>query len=392
MTKPTQLRGITWNHTRGYAPMAVTAQVFADRNPGVEIAWDRRSLWAFGEQSLDDLVRTYDLLVLDHPMIGRAAQSALLLPLDGYVPADLLDRLRHGTVGSSQDTYHDDGHDYALATDAACQVAVARTDLLAELGADVPTRWDEVLDLARSTGRVALPLNAIDVLSAFLTLCAHLGAPMGQDGDQCVQRDTGLEALALLRELRALVDDRCHEANPIAVLNRMSTTDEIVYCPLAFGYTNYSRAGYAPRPLRFFDIPRVRGDRPAGSCLGGAGLAVSAASAHCELAVEYAAWVADPETQRTEYVRAGGQPAATLAWDDPVANQLTGDFFSSTRATIDAAYVRPRNPGVPDFQTDAADLLRRAVLSDQSPGGVLDALDELYRDRIAHHATGTQPR
>ena len=374
----TQLRGITWNHTRGYAPMAVTAQVFADRHPGVEITWDRRSLWAFGEQSLADLVAAYDLLVIDHPMIGWAAQTGALLPLDTHLPADVMTRQRRAAVGSSQESYHHDGHDYALATDAACQVAVARPDLLADLGHALPTTWDAVLDLARTTGRVALPLNAIDVLSAFLTLSAHLGAPMGRDDDTFVRRDVAFEVLAMLRELAGLVDARCREANPIATLNRMATTDEVVYCPFVFGYTNYSRVGYAPRLLSFADIPRVRGDVPAGSCLGGAGVAVSASTAHVEVATEYARWVADPETQRTEYVRAGGQPAARSAWDDPVANLLTNDYFTSTRATIDAAYLRPRHPGFPDFQTGAANLLREAVLGAVAPEDAMDALEAGY--------------
>ena len=387
-----ELRGITWNHTRGYAPMAVTAQVFTDRRPEVDISWDRRSLWAFGEQSLDDLLAAYDLLVIDHPMIGWAARSGALVPLDQHLPATLLAELRTGTVGSSQDSYHYEGHDYALAIDAACQVSVARPDLLQACGRDVPKRWDDVLALARDTGRVALPLNPIDVFSAFVTLSAHLGARPGHvtgeavDGSSFVPHEIGVRALTMVRELADLVDKQCLTANPIAVLNRMVTTDEIAYCPLLFGYSNYSRAGYAARLLRFGDIPTADGGQPAGSCLGGAGIAVSARSSHLQAAVDYAAWVADPRTQSGEYVRAGGQPAASAAWDDPVANLLTDDFFASTRATIDASYLRPRHAGYPEFQTDAAALLRDAVTGAAEPMAVLEAVDALYVRSLAASA------
>jgi multiple sugar transport system substrate-binding protein len=373
-----QLRGITWNHTRGYAPVAVTAQVFADRRPDVRIEWDRRSLWAFGEQTLEDLVAAYDLLVIDHPMIGKGARAGALLPLDEHVPDAMMARLRDGSVGPSQESYTYAGHDYALAIDAACQVAAARPDLLEAIGEQVPTSWPAVLDLARRTRRVALPLNPIDVLSAFLTLCAHLGGPLGH-GPDGVRRDTAQEALSMLRELATLVDEPCHSANPIATLNRMGTTDEILYCPLVFGYTNYSRDGYVSSRLSFHDIPVLEGGPPRGSCLGGAGIAVSAASGQRELALEYACWVADATTQRTEYVRAGGQPAAVAAWEDPAADALTGGFFRSTRATIEAAYLRPRHPEFPEFQTDAAAVLRETVLGNLAPDAAVDEIARRYR-------------
>ena len=64
------LKGITWNHTRGYAPLAVTAKVYNDFHPDVEIEWAIRSLWSFGEEGLDELARRYDLLLVDHPFMG----------------------------------------------------------------------------------------------------------------------------------------------------------------------------------------------------------------------------------------------------------------------------------------------------------------------------------
>jgi multiple sugar transport system substrate-binding protein len=389
-----RLRGITWNHTRGYAPMAVTSQVFADQHPEVEIQWDRRSLWAFGEQSLDSLVQDYDLLVIDHPMIGWAAREGAFVPLD-----DHLDRHTGGAcdgatyVGASQESYRWNGRLYAAPVDAACQVAVARPDLLRELGRDIPVTWDAVVALAHDTGRVALPLNPIDALSAFVTLSAHLGAPPAESGgDGFVRRDIGLRVIAMLRELAGLVDEDSHAANPIATLNRMATTDQVAYCPLLFGYSNYARTGYAPRLLRFADIPCVDGRPPAGSCLGGAGLAVSTSSSHVDTATEYACWVADPRTQRGEYVRAGGQPAARAAWDDPVANQLTADFFSSTRATIEASYLRPRHRGYAEFQTEVASLVRDAVLGVTPAEKVLDALDERYQRSFTEAEDRTAPR
>lgn len=367
----TLLRGITWNHTRGYAPMAVTAQVYADRFGDVEVEWERRSLWAFGEQPLDELIATYDLLVIDHPLIGWAAENKAFLPFD---------EVAGQAVGRSQESYFYQGRHYALAIDAACQVAAARPDLLEAAGVAVPKTWPEVFELARRTGQVAVPLNAIDVWSCFLTLCAHYDAPAC--GQELADRDTALRALELLTELADAVPDWCRTANPIATLTRMSTTDEVLYCPLAYGYTNYSRDGYADRTLTFHDIPCVPGHSPSGSCLGGAGLAVSAGSSNAEAAIAYARWVASPPIQRTEYLRAGGQPAARAAWYDAEADRLAGGFFSGTRTTIESAYLRPRHPAFPEFQTRAAVQLREVVLGRQPAGPVLDRLDKEYREGL----------
>lgn len=78
-------------------------------------------------------------------------------------------------VGASHSSYTYAGHQWGLATDAACQVAAVRVDLLE---AGPPATWDEVLELARAQpGRVALPLAPGHAISSFLTLCANAGEP-----------------------------------------------------------------------------------------------------------------------------------------------------------------------------------------------------------------------
>jgi len=367
-----ELRGIAWDHTRAIAPLLVTAQVFADFDRTVQIAWDRRSLWAFGEARVDELVDTYDLLVIDHPMIGFAAAHELFVPLDEHLPAEWLAEQARGSVGGSHRSYAFDGHQWAAAIDAACQVAVSRPDLLRE----PPSTFAEVLALARS-GRVAVPLKPIDALSCFLTLCANQGEEPLRDGRVAVER-IGVHVLEQLRELASVVSPDCLEQNPIDVLNAMSTGDEIAYCPYAFGYTNYAREGYAPRRLAFHNIPVAGEHGCTGATLGGAGIAVSSRSAHVQEAVEYVRRVADPECQRTIYVHAGGQPGHAAAWEDELANRATGDFFRSTRRTIDAAYVRPTHEGVAKFQTSAAEVVHGFLTGSGRPGEVLAELNALF--------------
>jgi len=167
--------------------------------------------------------------------------------------------------------------------------------------------------------------------------------------------------------------------NPPRALDRMRDSDEIVYMPLVFGYTNYSRPGEgAGARLRFADIPSA-GRGPAGSLLGGAGLAVSSSSRHPDEAAAFAAWATGRDAQARVIFPAGGQPASRSAWLDPALDAASGRFFSGTRATIEAAHVRPREPWWPPFQEEAGHVLVRALRQQQPAADALDELERLYR-------------
>ncbi len=368
-----ELRGIAWSHTRGVGPLLVTAQAAADLDPKLRITWELRSLWAFGEAHVGELVDAFDLLVIDHPMIGYAAGNGIFEPLDLHLPAEWLAEQARGSVGGSHESYQYDGHQWGAAIDAACQVAASRPDLLSE----PPTTLAEVLTLARETGRVAVPLKPIDALSCFLTLCANQGEEPLR-GERVVSDELGLHVLEQLRQLAAVVAPGCLSQNPIDILTAMSTGDDIAYCPYAFGYTNYSREGYAPKRVAFHDIPSASNSGCAGATLGGAGIAVSSRSSNVEEAVAYVRRVADPEVQRTTYVHAGGQPGHAVAWDDDVANRITGDFFRNTRRTIDSAYVRPTHDGVAEFQSAASAAVHRFLSEGGPPESALAQLNLAY--------------
>jgi multiple sugar transport system substrate-binding protein len=113
--------------------------------------------------------------------------------------------------------------------------------------------------------------------------------------------------------------------------------------------------------------------------LGGAGLAVSAASRHPAAAAAFAAWASGAEAQRDVVARSGGQPAHRAAWDDPALDALSGAFYSGTRATIDAAWVRPREAWWPGLQLEAGELLTAGLRRRTPPAEISDGLHELFR-------------
>jgi multiple sugar transport system substrate-binding protein len=254
---------------------------------------------------------------------------------------------------------------------------------MAAAGWRVPLNWAEVIDLARTSGRVAVPLKPIDALSLFLTLCANQGGPpLDASTGTVVEPDLGAHVLNQMSELVGVVGRGCLSLNPIDLLTTMSATDEILYCPHAYGYSNYSRHGYAPRRVTFGAFPGPSEPWSVGTTLGGAGLAVSSRCRALSAAVDYLTWVAGEECQRSTYVFAGGQPGHAAAWDDDLANEITGEFFRRTRSTIDRTFVRPRHLGMHAFQAAAGATLRSFLDGERDAVRTLELLEESFLDSL----------
>jgi len=374
-----ELRGITWDHPRGLSPMRATAEQFEAAHPDVHIVWDARSLAAFGEQPLEQLVKTYDLLVIDHPFVGKAAESkSLLLPLDTCLAPDLLAEQAAQSVGPSFRSYTYAGHQWALAIDAAAHVSAYRRDLLAEIGQPLPETWEQVFDLAMKAP-IALPLNAAGTIDSFLSLCANCGEPPGQSQQYLVGRETARHALAMLRRLASESHAKSLMWSPPQVLDCLATTNEVVYCPLLFGYATYARPGFAPHLVHFTNIPASGvGQGPQGALLGGTGLAISAYCRAVPEAAAYAAWVASAECQRTLYAASGGQPANRVAWTNLVVNNAASNFYLDTLQTLEGAYVRPRYSGFVELHDRLGVLLHDYLRAGGDIAQVLDEMERLY--------------
>jgi multiple sugar transport system substrate-binding protein len=382
MAERRAMSGITWNHTRGHLPLVATAQRFADANPDVAITWQVRSLQEFADFPIERLAERFDLIVIDHPFAGYAARHLTLLPLDECLPEVFLANQRANSVGASYRSYEYGGHLWALPIDAATPVASWRPDVLARADAEPPKTWDDLLAMARR-GLVALPAIPVDALMAIFMLCNALGEEPCATPERMVGDRTGAAALELLRELLSHCDPACLQRNPIRTYEAMTAGDAIGYCPFAFGYSNYARADYTERPLRFGRLVKFQGVRLR-STLGGTGLAISPRCRERELAVAYAQFVASPEVQRGMYVVAGGQPGHRGAWDDQKVNRLTADFFADTLRTLDEAWLRPRYSGYIPFQDRAGALIHRYLIDGGDPRATLAVIDRAYRESLQH--------
>jgi multiple sugar transport system substrate-binding protein len=220
-------------------------------------------------------------------------------------------------------------------------------------------------------------------MCAFLTLCANAGSPAAEDPALLVDPGVGLDAVELLAELYGLGPKAAVEWEQPDVLGRLTSTDDLVYVPLVFGFVTYSRPDRATRPCRFLDLPSA-GNGPVGGILGGAGLAVSATSAHADEAAAFAAFASGADAQRRLVGPAGGQPGSRTAWDDPALDRAAGGFFSGTVETIERAWVRPRERWWPLFQLEGGRLLSGGFASGRRPRALLEDLGSLHRDIRRH--------
>lgn len=378
-----RLRGITWDHSRGYDPLAENTARFTAAHPGIEVEWSRRSLRDFGVQPIEDLARQFDLLVIDHPFSGRARALGCLLDLRPLFPSEFHAMLARESVGPSTRSYDYDGL-WALPTDAACQVASYREDLLAELGFDAPPQtFDAVLDIGRRARRagkyITLPTCQTDSSCLVATISANLGHPMLARDDKMLEPAVFEATLGYLRELVELTNPESRDWNPIQTYDAMVRRDDLVYLPFAFGYTNYARAGVA-RPLAFADIAGPGQDPRAGAILGGAGCAISAHCRNVDAAVTYLTWVHQPAHQAGDYFIHGGQPGLRAAWTAPAVNAACGNFFSRTLETIDKAFLRPRFDGfIPAYEHMALAVHRWLKHGGDTAALIADANDTYAR-------------
>lgn len=363
-------RGLTWDHPRGREALRAAAEEVA---PRLSIEWDVHSLEGFESAPIAELAERYDLIVLDHPHLGEALETGALQPVDALLDETDLERLAADSVGPSLDSYRMQDRLWALPLDAATQVAVRRADAVPE----APDTWDDVLRLSRDR-RVALSAAGPHAILTFCSVAVAFGEQPNDGGPgDFVTEGTGTRVLELMAELAGRAPAGTEALNPIAMLESMASEDRIDYCPLIYGYVNYSApaSGY---PLTFGDAPLAAEDGRRGSTIGGTGIAVTARCDPSPELVEHLRWLLSPETQRGFIPERAGQPSARSAWRDAEVNRASRHFYSATLRTIEESWVRPRYSGYIRFQSEASALLRRSFAERRPAPAVLAELNRLY--------------
>ncbi|MBF9052120.1 hypothetical protein GTA62_19005 [Roseobacter sp. HKCCD9010] len=363
------LKGMTWDHPRGYACLEAASALY-ETQTGISISWDRRSLQAFADAPIEALARDYDLIVLDHPHVGLIAESGSLSPLT------MPEEAAESSIGGSLESYHWRGQLWAYPIDAASQVAVRRPDLCAE----PLTHWDELLRADHREFRLVTPLLPVDAFDMMMTLVASRGEedlPVSET--EFVSQANGLLALKVLKTLYRLGPPEAVTWNPIRVLEMMATTDDFAQSPCLFGYINYAKLGFRPHMLEYCHLPIFADYERRRGILGGAGIGVSAQSASEEEAMGFARWVASEPVQSGVYLEHDGQPAHRATWERMGGDPRYTGFLTGARATMEAAWTRPRAPWFLGFVDAVCEIMPSFFLNDRSEEAFLRDVNALYR-------------
>ncbi len=366
-------RGLTWDHPRGYGALRAAAQL----QPLID--WDTHSLEGFESAPIKDICARYDLVVLDHPHLGEAIAQSCLRPLDEIFDAKDLARIASASIGRTYDSYHMDGRQWALPLDAATQVMAVRADLLeqATSSTSAPADWDAVRALSVRTGKVAMSLAGPHALLSFLSIAASLDPATDlRNGDRWHTKAVAKQACDLLLELAARSPASVRALNPIGLLAHMTEHDDVILCPLVYGYVNYASASLA-HPLAFHDAPSAQTGIP-GSILGGTGIAISRRCEPDAALREHLLWLMREATQTGFIPLHDGQPSNLASWADPQVNAASGDFYRQTTRTLANASIRPRHDGYIAFQDRGSALLREGIAAGTSASELADALAQLF--------------
>ncbi|WP_290790104.1 ABC transporter substrate-binding protein [Flavihumibacter sp. UBA7668] len=380
MSSSTQLKGITWDHPRGYQPLEAISDQY-QKLTGIKVTWSRRSLKEFGDTPVEELAARFDLIVLDHPYMGQAHSNKLLVNLTDHLEPSFLQEQERLSVGPSFASYRYNGNLYALPVDAAAMVAAYNKGAFENATFGFPTKLENLQEFSERLPvgkKIAIALCPTDCWCVFLTLCAQdsNGEVFSSKG---VRTEPATKALLMLKEWQSFLHPASCEMNAIQLLDHMSTTEEIVYTPFVFGYTNYARTGFRKLLLHFDNVPKLQGSRYS-SVLGGAGIAVSGQSTRTTEAIAFLKYLLNPPVYKSHYVKNGGQSAHVTDWVNESANFLCHGFFINTIKTLQQAYLRPRVPGFNVFQEKAADIVFEHITSSRSIASTIESINKLYNE------------
>jgi len=376
-----RLRGLAWDHPRCTVPLLAASKLYSAIRE-VDVEWSVRPLAAFNDQPLAEITDSFDIVSIDHPLVGTGEEAQLLSPLDAFrSDIDLVSPKDAVGLAKSLASYNYRGRQWAMPTDATCQMSVWRPDLLASQGTTLPAEWEGVVDFcAMLPGRVVWPLFPTDAICSLLSIAASFGFLFDEE-DPRLPLDTTAAAFDVMARCLPALHPMSLNSNPPRVLDALVSSTTLLYSPLTFGYATYADPRRDDHRLEFGAAPRG----PAGSTsiLGGAGLAVSAASRHEEDAESFVTWVSSTSTQVSLIGATVGQPGDEQAWRRLASRDPSG-FFATTQQAMSDAFIRPRAAWWPRYQATAGEVVHRCLAEGGAPGTLALDLRELLHSLTNH--------
>lgn len=381
--KMRELKGITWGHVRGINPLEAATKEFEEQNPNIIITWDSRSLEDFENYPIEQLANNYDLIMIDHPFIGTGVHESAIESLDDWIEKDFLQDQKSNSLGGSFESYTWNDKQWALPVDAASQIAAYRKDLFEKLNIEfVPSTFEEVddlIDLLPSEYKIGIPLSPTHSFCSFISVAANINEKDFYNEGVGFNEDISVKTLSIISKWKKASHKISIDSNPINMFDHMAITNEIVYIPFIFGYSNYGRKNTQGNLINFLNIPSYS-DSVSGSILGGVGIALSAKSNYKSDAIQFIKYITSEQCQCGIYTAEDGQPAYKKAWLLDDTNEKTNNFFKDTLQTIEKSYTRPRFYGFIEFQKQAGELIHDFFKKDKTSfNSLIKEINQLYK-------------
>lgn len=346
------LRGITWENPRGFDPLVAAATQWMETHPEVEIIWEQQPWYLFEEKILASLAAgdgKFDLIMFDHPWVGKLAGEKWLLPWDSLLGDEYVAALHQRVIVPSVESYVWNGRLWALPLDGASHAALYRDDLVT--AAFLPQTWEDIAIWAKAhhspPHRYGLVLSLEGVLGhcLFLSMMAGLGQPAFHDPENPACDSQAAEyVLRLLKELIQFVPPGSLQWGPWDIYDHMTQHSDVAYSPSIFAYVNYFAGQPHSQHLRLGTVPSFSETGAGRPILGGVGFGIAHTCQHVKEAAEYGRFLMSNPIQNELFTQHSGQPATKSAWQDKQVNQQRNNFYIQLNKNMESAYIRPRYP------------------------------------------------
>lgn len=319
---------------------------------------------------LKDPATSPGVFALDIVRIAEFAAEGLSLPLgDFFNPADLAGFFP-GIINGCRLS----GELVALPWFADSGMLFYRTDLLEQLGADVPRTWDGLVDTAKRATSDTVPYGFLWqgrksealVCNAVSVIGSNGGAILGADGRSVgIANSEAVEAIGFFRDTFSK-----HGISPKDVLDwdeepcRKPFNDGKAVFLRNWGYTwdlahrpdgpVAGRIGVAP-------LPSFPGKSSA-ACLGGYQFAVSANTPERMAAIDLLYWLSSAETQLFFARSHGLAPTRPAVFDKPELAE-TQTFLPKVKDVFAGAIARPVAPNYQEISLIIQDRISKALSS-----------------------------
>lgn len=383
------LRGITWENPRGYDPLVAAAEAWMTDNPSCEIIWEQLPWYQFEDKILASLAAEeayYDLIMFDHPWVGKLSSEGWLIPLDELYGPEYVQQLEKRIIAPSVESYEWDGHLWALPLDAASHAALYRSDLVD--GHNLPITWEAVgkwvQEYHHPPHQYGLVLSLEGVLGncLFLSMMAGLGhAPYLDEANPTFDHTAAEYVLTLVKSLISYTPPGSTHWGPWDIFEHISNQNDVGYSPSIFAYVNYFSGRPHAHHLKLGPVPAFAGQSFGRPILGGVGLGISSTCRNVEEAGRYARYLASDDVQRRVFPNNSGQPAARIAWRDVEINFAANQFYMDLSTNMKSAYIRPRYPAFHHIELRNGAILQQWWDDELSLRETIERLDQVSRLR-----------